>query len=187
MPRFNFNYHAEIAIAAAPDGFDPDSLKAIVTADMLVDLDQTQSALHFDNCAFAPGVARIQSMWALIKQGQDVLQNFGGLLHTVQDFYSHSNWVELFQDQSPVPVWDLDPSSLPAAIVSGTYGDSPKLCGPGAPTHAELNKDSPGSTEGQKVVAAGPNQGATLFQLAYNTAVAATRVQFAQLAPFLGH
>ena len=112
---------------------------------------------------------------------------FGTMIHTVQDFYAHSNWVELHVDQSPVPTWDLVLSSLPADIVSGTFFlDSPKECGPNAPTHAQLNKDSPDSEEGQKLVPSGPNQGKTLFGLAFAAALQATEVQFDRLEAVIG-
>ena len=112
---------------------------------------------------------------------------FGTMIHTVQDFYAHSNWVELYVDQSPIPVWDLVLGSLPADIVSGTFFlDSPKECGPNAPTHTQLNKDSPDSEEGQKVVTSGPNQGSSLFELAFNAALRATEVQFGRLEAVVG-
>jgi hypothetical protein len=45
-----------------------------------------------------------------------------------------------------------------------------------------LNKDSPTSTEGAKIVQSGPNAGKSLFDLAYATALQATRDQFAELS-----
>lgn len=107
---------------------------------------------------------------------------FGRLLHTVQDFYSHSNWIELQANNSPIPVWDLRVETLPQTIVSGTWFiGAPKRCAEGVPTHEELNKDSPTPKEGQKTITTGPNRGTTLYQLAFTAATAATRVQFDQL------
>lgn len=190
LPQFEIEYHAALTEAACPD--DPTiraNLFTIVAANVATDLDQFDSTLHFDNCTFALGAKRIADLWGLIESPFEVNKyvSFGTMIHTVQDFYAHSNWVELHEDVSPIPVWDLDPSSLPAAIVSGTFFlDVPKLCAAGAPTHAQLNKDSPGSPEGSKVVGGGPNQGQSLFDLAYASALQATRVQFDKLVGVVG-
>ena len=169
LPQFEIKYHVALTEQACPN--DPtikDNLSVIVAANVATDLDQFDSTLHFDNCAFLPGSQRIADLWQLIRS-HSIEENpyvlFGTMIHTVQDFYAHSNWVELHEGESPVSVWDLSVQSLPPQIVSGTFIlDWPKLCGPGAPTHAELNKDSPDSTEGSKKVQSGPNQGQTLFQ-----------------------
>lgn len=75
--------------------------KEFTDADKGVDNDQYSSAKHFDGENFADGQARINNLL-----GKAVLEvqsgNFSGArtsvgqaLHTVQDFYAHSNWVEL--------------------------------------------------------------------------------------------
>jgi len=190
IPQFQLQYHAALTLQACPD--DPtiqENLFTIVAANLATDLNQFESALHFDNCTFDLGVQRINDLWQLIESGVEVnpYVMFGTMIHTVQDFYAHSNWVELHVDQSPVPTWDLVLSSLPADIVSGTFFlDSPKECGPNAPTHAQLNKDSPDSEEGQKLVPSGPNQGKTLFDLAFAAALQATEVQFDRLEAVIG-
>ena len=189
-PEFQLGVHAQITMdanAALSPGLDEGQLQRVVLSNMWVDHDQFNSCLHFDNCAFDCGVQRIASQWTLIDAQSNRLDDaalgaFGRLLHTTQDFYAHSNWVELNVQQDPIPVWDMEVSSLPAGIVSGTFLlDFPKLCGPGAPTHSELNKDGPNTSEGKKIVAAGPNQGRSLFDLAKATAVAASIVQFQRL------
>lgn len=187
-PRFAIGYHAELTEAANDGVFDQQQLGYVVAANIAQDLLQTQSVVHFDNCAFAGSIEHIAAEWAVIEQsghthGDVALAAFGALLHTTQDFYAHSNWIELHVDQAPIPVWNQRLDSLPAAIASGTWWmGSPKLCGPGAPSHDQLNKDSPTSNEGKKVVATGPNAGKSLFDLAYATALAATREQYARLA-----
>ena len=191
LPQFEIKYHVALTEQACPN--DPtikDNLSVIVAANVATDLDQFDSTLHFDNCAFLPGSQRIADLWQLIRS-HSIEENpyvlFGTMIHTVQDFYAHSNWVELHEGESPVSVWDLSVQSLPPQIVSGTFIlDWPKLCGPGAPTHAELNKDSPDSTEGSKKVQSGPNQGQTLFNLAFGAALQATQVQFKQLQGVVG-
>lgn len=190
-PQFEIKYHAALTEQACPDvARIKDELSVIVAANVATDLDQFDSALHFDNCAFGPGVQRIDDLWQLIASHEIEVNRFllfGTMIHTVQDFYAHSNWIELHVDQRPVPVWDIQLSSLPSTIVSGTFFlDIPKLCGPGAPTHAQLSKDGPTSPEGSKTVESGPNQGQTLFDLAYATALEATRLQFGRLVETLG-
>ena len=63
-----------------------------------------QSKYHFDNCRFSESTKTINDAYELaVKQlnpngsypTSDAQETFGNLLHTVQDFYSHSNWVEL--------------------------------------------------------------------------------------------
>jgi hypothetical protein len=185
-PQFDIQYHAALTDEACPD--DPTikaNLCVIVAANVATDLDQFDSALHFDNCAFGPGAQRIYDLWQLI-ESRTIQENpfilFGTAIHTVQDFYAHSNWIELHDTERPIPLWDLNVNSLPAAIVSGTFFlDTPKLCGPDAPSHAQLNKDNPDSPEGSKIVQDGPNAGQTLFDLAFGAALRATEVQFERL------
>jgi hypothetical protein len=186
LPQFEPQYHAALTQKACPD--DPtiqSNLWRIVAANIWTDSDQFNSVLHFDNCTFALGVQRIDELWQLIESRateENPYWLFGTMLHTVQDFYSHSNWVELHEGVSPLPVWDVTLQSLPADIVSGTFVlDWPKLCGPNAPTHAQLNKDSPNSDEGAKRVKHGPNADKTLFDLAFAAALQATQVQYARL------
>lgn len=190
MPADYFpNYHATLLRRAAPKGFSRRALLVqVVPANIAVDLNQKDKRLHFDNCTFSAGVDHIEGLWSRIESGVSRLAHFGKLTHTVQDFYSHSNWVELHQHLSPIPVWDLSVDSLPAEVLSGTY---PSTRGPGSqrvPTHAELNKDSPFawfSPSGARVVADGPNRGKTLFELGYAAALAATRIQFERLMRML--
>lgn len=190
VPQFQIQYHAALTVDASPDNPTiQDNLLAIVAANLATDLNQFESALHFDNCTFALGVERIDNLWEIVEADPDGnrFTVFGSMLHTVQDFYAHSNWVELHEGVSPVPVWDLDLDALPAGIVSGTFElDFPKECGPDAPTHEQLNKDSPNSLEGAKTVQSGPNAGRTLFDLAFAAALQASRVQFARLETVIG-
>ena len=189
MPvMFNIGYHSELTEKANGGVLDQQQLGFVVVANVAQDLLQTQSQVHFDNCDFPGGVAHIAAEWAAIDQLADkysevALGAFGALLHTTQDFYAHSNWIELHVNQAPIPVWDQQLATLPPGIVSGTWWIGfPKLCGPGAPTHDQLNKDSPNSKEGAKVVPSGPNQGKSLFDLAFATALAATKAQYARFS-----
>jgi hypothetical protein len=70
-------------------------------ANMKVDVDQTSSAKHFDGENFDGGQvllvqAKTNVIEALRNDNGEAARNFlGAALHTLQDFYSHTNWVEL--------------------------------------------------------------------------------------------
>jgi hypothetical protein len=73
-----------------------------------------------------------------------LLTILGASLHMVQDFYSHSNWVNEFVRRAPgrpVPTWHEVPAPQRAAmrLYTGAYPDG---CCPGRVHHAELAKDS---------------------------------------------
>ena len=183
------NYHATLLCRAAPRGFSTAALLCrVMPANIAVDLNQKDKCLHFDDSAFLAGIEHIETLWAAIESGTRRMSNFGRLTHTIQDFYSHSNWVELHQHLSPLPVWDLTIASLPAAAHTGTYPGRVRRPGQTTPTHAELNKDCPSgwfSPSGARAVGRGPNRGKTLFELGYQAALAATRVQFDRLTRLL--
>lgn len=99
------------------------------------------------------------------------LYELGQLLHSVQDFYAHTNWVELSlaagAAPDAVPTWE---QGLPAAasradLVSAYYPDSaaprPEL------SHFMLHKDHPDCSSGAEVFAAamGAARRATLLWL----------------------
>lgn len=77
------------------------ALKEWTKANAAVDDDQKHSALHFDGENFQEGQQRLIDLSAsAVSQlaADDVTsarRSVGGALHTVQDFYSHTNWVEL--------------------------------------------------------------------------------------------
>lgn len=186
--QFEIGYHAALTEQANGGLLDAEQLAYVVAANMAQDLLQTSSFVHFDNCDFPGGIDHVAAEWAIIdgvgsRFAEPALAAFGALLHTTQDFYAHSTWIELHADQSPIPVWDQTLASLPPAIVSGTWWlGSPKLCVAGTPSHSQLNKDSPNSAEGRKLVESGPNAGRSLFQLAFDTALEASRAQYRRLA-----
>ena len=185
MPADYFpNYHASLLFHAAPKEFSRSALLfSVIPANIAVDLNQKEKRLHFDNSTFSAGALHINELWSRIEAGAACMTNFGRLTHTVQDFYSHSNWVELHQHSSPLPAWDLNVASLPAGVLSGTYPSSDGITR-NLPTHAELNKDCPSawfSPAGARVVTDGPNLGKSLFELGYEAALTATRIQFDRL------
>jgi hypothetical protein len=189
---FKLEYHADITKTANYKPCNPvilsdSNLGKVIIANLSQDLDQVDSDHHFDNCCFEEGAKYIEGEWKNVQAQADKLSDnglaaFGRLLHTVQDFYAHSNWVEIHQFYDPIPVWDLDVRNLPYGIMSGTWFiGHPKKCNSSVPPHTKLNKDDPNSEEGQKIVATGPNKGKTLFSLARESAIRATLIQFEQL------
>lgn len=155
-------------------------LDYIIDENLDEDFKQGNSYVHFDNCCFRGGAERIAAYWRVIlrqnnPRSPESLEAFGNLLHTAQDFYSHSNWVELHKNVSPIPTWDFNVHKLPSRIVSGFvwYG-LPWNCPRGAPSHGDLNKDTRDSRQGSKQVVGGPNDRKTLFELAFETAEEAT-------------
>ncbi len=66
-----------------------------------VDVDETNegSEFHLYSCDFQGATENIKSLYdqlvTNIKNNIDAPETFGRLLHPVQDFYAHSNWVEL--------------------------------------------------------------------------------------------
>ncbi|MBI3998897.1 MAG: hypothetical protein HY355_07675 [Armatimonadetes bacterium] len=71
-----------------------------------------------------------------------LLSLIGASLHAVQDFYSHSNWVDRHVERNPtrpVPVWYEvpDPQRRALSLTTGAYPG-----GPGKTSHDVLNKDS---------------------------------------------
>lgn len=155
---------------------------AVVAANLSQDLNQFDSALHFDNCAFAEGADKYRFWWGVVKgtgSSSEASDFFGKILHLVQDFYSHSNWVELHAQSAPLPLFAIG-TQPPSGLVSGTYFlGRPKRCGD-APSHDDLNKDAPDSKQGAKQIDQGPNKGRTLFDLAYDCAKRHSELEVAQ-------
>lgn len=189
--KFGINCHADITYAANESTLKLDirRINLVVSANESQDIHQIDSKRHFDNCCFEEGVEYIKDEWKNIEAETDhysdvALAAFGRLIHTVQDFYAHSNWVEIHQAYSPIPVWNLDVKNLPSGVVSGTWLPGlPKKCSNKAPSHSGLNKDSEdpkNSPEGCKIVSEGPNKGKSLFCLAREAAISATIEQFEQ-------
>lgn len=85
----------------------PDIVLALQTANVSTDVQfATESAYHFDDCNFSDSSTVVAMNQAVAVQALNpslaspttdaaALVAFGQSLHTVQDFYSHSNWVEL--------------------------------------------------------------------------------------------
>ena len=171
-----------------------------------------ESYAHYDNCAFESTYDYIQS---LVKESDRYFRSapehwqdqntvpkpvlkgmlsMGQILHAVQDFYAHSNYVELVQKITPVPRRDQD---IPVAVVWTKEGHEqiknlvqkglvsgrvwwtlPHHCEKDAPTHAELAKDSAGTVAGASLSVwnrALGNKKQKNYSVAYNLAHRGTR------------
>jgi hypothetical protein len=91
-----------------------------------VDEDQTNGFKHFDGESFAAGKQRLVTLFdgVLLSlragDGQGARRQLGQALHTLQDFYSHSNWLE-----------------------SGHHGALPSLWRSGEPLPASAGAETP--------------------------------------------
>lgn len=114
--------HADMTRRALQGLLSPRALKAVVSANVWVDAPWNQlghDEFHFDNNAFGPSRSYITQQRDLIRpalQRRDAPASwraFGRLVHAAQDFYSHSNYVDLWltcqpNGRIPAPT-DIDP------------------------------------------------------------------------------
>ncbi|MEX3973830.1 HET-C-related protein [Paraburkholderia caribensis] len=142
------------------------------------------SSAHFDNCAFGASLDYVDTLLAevdsAVKSGNRdaALKAVGQTLHAIQDFYAHSNYIELSAQDTPafanVPVLRIWESSGRDAVLgmkalrSGLWGPSnPKFCPAGSKTHSQLAKDNPGTESGQALM---KSWGITGYVAAYQMA-----------------
>ena len=114
--------HREITLRALEGTFGPHALEAIIAANIHQDIFTSlfgHDHFHFVNNDFDGSRRYIEEQRGLIKpaleQGQtlDAWQAFGRLTHAAQDFYSHTNYVDLWlvcqpNDLQPAPA-EIDP------------------------------------------------------------------------------
>ncbi|HEX7149920.1 MAG TPA: hypothetical protein VF618_00420 [Thermoanaerobaculia bacterium] len=151
-------------------GFTSDSAEVVGDANWYTDIyEQTSTAAHFDDESFAAGSARLNAKIDSIINNLDncnkdeALKEMGRALHTLQDFYAHSNWVHHFgginsgiygMANPPGSLNCAPPTFAPGGVTSGYFS----LAGFLAPTpfitqcastpsnkccHKDLNKDEP--------------------------------------------
>jgi uncharacterized repeat protein (TIGR01451 family) len=76
------------------------AIETIADENAKVDGDQKTAAKHFDGESFPEGQARLTGLFTnittslSISNAQGAREALGQALHTLQDFYSHSNWIE---------------------------------------------------------------------------------------------
>jgi hypothetical protein len=186
-------YHATITEQALRELFSGAALQKIVEANLRQDRLAGQighDEFHFDNNAFEKSYAYIEEQRGLVISSlyaDDVpsaWSAFGRLTHTAQDFYSHSNYIDLWlscQPDGAVPTMsEVDPVDedlihsralrsgkiyLPLEIFSFIKFLRPLVI-PLLPrdSHAWMNIDSPEQ---------GPH-----FPFAFQAAVKRTRIEF---------
>jgi hypothetical protein len=184
--------HKEMLEAAVGDQFSSRALEQIVAANIYQDRVLGQfghDEYHFDNSAFDKSYAYIEEQRALVisslmaNDAPSAWTAFGRLTHTAQDFYSHSNYVDLWlarqpKDAHPTPpeIDPMDPDLLhaealysakiyPLDYLTAIHILKPLLL-PLLPrdAHAWMNLDHP---------ARGPK-----FPYAFQAAVKRTRIEF---------
>jgi len=186
-------YHAKITRQALNDLFSAAALGKIVKANLHQDRPAAQighDEFHFDNNAFEKSYAYIEEQrerTITSLQSNDVVSAwaaFGRLTHTAQDFYAHSNYIDLWiagqSNEMRVTAPEIDPVDprlidsralrsgriyLPLEVFSFVRLLKP-LVMPLLPrdSHAWMNLDSPEQ---------GPN-----FMLAFHAAVKRTVLEF---------
>lgn len=154
---------------ALGDFFSEAALKTILRANVWQDRPSNQFGhdyIHFDGSAFEAGLSYIEGQKYVIitylktNQIKKARKAFGQITHTWQDFYSHSNYVQLWleghPDARPDDIEPSDPAILNSkALMSGkNYGLMEfvamlpllsKWIVPRMPadSHARMNKDDP--------------------------------------------
>lgn len=130
------------------------------------------ASAHFDNCQFTESLAYMQQQLnqadkeAVAGDPARALAALGRALHGVQDFYSHTNYVELmaqrharFEDVPMLPLWTTEgrqrlQALVGEGLVSGkVFWESGDLCDASVPAHSTLAKDSAATERGKQPVA----------------------------------
>jgi len=113
-------YHIEIMLASLGDRFSARAMSVIIQANINQDRITGQvghDEFHFDNNAFGKTYAYIEEQRALaisaMQSGdaESAWKAFGRFLHSVQDFYAHSNYITLWVNR-----FDPSTSSGQAAL-----------------------------------------------------------------------
>jgi hypothetical protein len=164
-------YHIEITQKSLEGYFSEKALATIVTANIKQDRFEYQLGhdyIHFDGSAFEPGFEYLANQMQMVirhlKQAEykSAWEAFGRHLHSWQDFYSHSNYVKLWQkdheNSAPDEISINDKKILdhPELRSGKNYGlvellallpILSKLIKPLMPSdsHAKMNLDSPAS------------------------------------------
>ncbi|MCZ2126793.1 MAG: hypothetical protein LC099_03350 [Anaerolineales bacterium] len=114
-------YHIEMTADALASHFSKRALDAIAEANVKQDALRNQfghDEIHYDNDAFEAGdryvAAQFDAAVAALREpnAAESWAAFGRALHTVQDFYAHSNYVTLWLNQfdaAPPAPTEIDP------------------------------------------------------------------------------
>jgi RHS repeat-associated protein len=169
---FTLKYHREILESSLSShiGLKSREFALIATGNAHVDL-MEMSDMHFDNSKFIETLSKIDKLWKEIEGSCDEelrLHRFGQITHAIQDFYSHSNYVEEFLKANP----NATPDDITTAIMmsggnleSGSFSIFSWIFG--TDTHKTINKDAPNTFSGSKL----SNTGNIYFDYAKSAAI----------------
>lgn len=124
-------YHHRMTAQALDQQISPTALKIVVAANCGQDALRYQFGydhFHYDNNAFQAGDAYLEEMRRDIAtslalgSALPAWQAFGRMLHAVQDFYAHSNYVALWVERYP----DAAPDQIHPLLVAALT--DPRLC-----------------------------------------------------------
>jgi hypothetical protein len=220
----NFITAHSASVTARGDPFDP-SIHGALTPQGAYCSDELNSAIyrqdvlhafeakaHFDNCAFEAAVDYVDSLvlearnsigdikefgmgGGIPKEMRKAMLALGQALHAIQDFYAHSNYVELVQgrlppasDEASIPIIEFwkpaGREQLRVLAMSGLYSGKVwwsfpnSTCEGCVPSHGDLAKDSPETKSGKRSSAFKhklTGQYISNHTLAFNLAARATR------------
>jgi hypothetical protein len=103
-------YHRIITTQALSPHFSQNALETVIAANLGQDIWQFQFGhdhFHYDNNSFTAGDDYIDdlrcSVVDVLQRGEamSARESFGRLTHTAQDFYAHSNYIELWRESHP--------------------------------------------------------------------------------------
>jgi len=165
---------------------------------------------HFDNCQIKDGLQFFRSEWRFLKEVFDrwnhVNKNLNGakghnygfqlrmdfalrtlsslahVLHSVSDFYSHTNWVK--ESKGEIETFDFlnvkakkGRFKTPAGtnLYSGTFSFIDMLFEYPYHLHCVMNEDNGPSNRGQEVIETGSFKGKTMYDLAKADAICSSK------------
>jgi hypothetical protein len=134
---------------------------------------QFEAKAHFDNCAFNEALDYVTALIREIDaldlgkhpdRATTAADRAGRTLHAIQDFYAHSNYVDLMaknggafdKEKLVLPIWTSDGRAevrklAGRDLVSGrVWWNGPKQCSSNVPTHGQMAKDSDELPGGKK-------------------------------------
>ena len=127
-------YHISVLTETIGSQISARALQEIIAGNLGQDMgwDQFKPHVHFDNSLFSDGLAFMEEQHAIITQSDSankMWSAFGKLTHAAQDFYSHSNYVDLwlkanggFEKTKPEDINGLDEKLLnDSRLVSGNF------------------------------------------------------------------
>jgi hypothetical protein len=182
MP-FEPKAHAEMLQKLVGNAYIGELRKALYMQD---GAHQFESKAHFDNCDFDSSMAYIKTLLAEVgakvdlakaaaekndnaskeKRVKEAFFALGQALHGTQDFYAHTNYVEMHvgaakkvKDLKVVPVWtSAGVEQVNALVKTGlksgyVFWGFPQKCPSDSPSHGKLAKDSETTVSGKVRIA----------------------------------